>query len=152
MQTLELKIHPPIVLVLCGALAWLISRVAGSVVDVDLPWVIVIAPIAVGCVLAANAVLEFFRVKTTIHPTHPEETSSLVTNGVFRITRNPMYLGLLLLLIGWVMFLGNVFGIAVLFVFVAYITRFQISPEERIMSSKFGQAYTDYCRHVRRWI
>ena len=63
-----------------------------------------------------------------------------------------MYLGLVLLLTAWVIYLGHIAGLAVMPILVLYLTRFQIRPEERILRAKFGNAYTEYCRRVRRWI
>ncbi len=106
----------------------------------------------IGVILAACAIYQFFRLKTTIEPTKPDETSALVTEGVFRLSRNPMYLALLLVLTGWVIFLGNWYGLLAPMFFVGYINRFQIQPEERILAAKFSDAYSVYRSQVRRWI
>ncbi len=154
MPNLELKIHPPIILILCGAIAWLISNSVAPPVPIGRPIATVFAMIAAitGVVLAASAIYQFFRLKTTIEPTKPDETSSLVTEGVFRLSRNPMYLALLLLLTGWVIYLGNLYGLLAPVIFFGYISRFQIQPEERILASKFNDAYSVYRSQVRRWI
>src|SRR5262245_761244 len=109
MHALELKIPPPVVAVLIGAAMWLASRSGPSL---DLPPLIrtvgagVIA--ASGGILALAAKIAFRRAKTTINPLRPTNASSLVTSGIYRFTRNPMYLGLLLLLIGWSVHLSSV--------------------------------------------
>lgn len=113
---------------------------------------VAIAIAVLGVALAANAAFHFKRANTTIDPTKPNESTALVTSGVYRFTRNPMYLGLLLVLIGWIVFLGNPFATVMLVVFIAYITQFQIRPEEQVMALKFGEVYSNYCRNVRRWI
>ncbi len=105
-----------------------------------------------GVALVITSMLEFRRASTTIDPFHPEETTSLVDSGVFRFSRNPMYVSLLLVLIGWSIWLGSLYNLAVLAMFVSYITVFQIKPEEAVMKSLFGEAYEKYCRNVRRWI
>jgi len=71
---------------------------------------------------------------------------------MYTFTRNPMYLGMLLLLIGWVFWVGNPLGVPMLFVYVWYLTRFQIKPEERVLAELFGDQYIDYMRQVRRWL
>ena len=154
MWNLELKIPPPAILILCGVLAWLAAMVVATPFDVrgTVTTFLAVPLFALGIALAAGAILAFRRVDTTIDPTKPDNASTLVTGGVFRFTRNPMYVALLLLLCGWVTYLGSVVGIAMMFLFVAYITRFQICPEERILASKFGEEYAVYCSQVRRWI
>lgn len=154
MLEMDLKIHPPIVLLLCGALAWVISKIfihpplINSFVLLSIAAVL----LAIGILLGLSAALQFRRVGTTIDPCRPGDTSDLVIDGAYRVTRNPMYLGLLLVLASWVIFLGNVYASISLFIFVYYITSFQIRPEEQVMASKFGEAYSNYCRKVRRWI
>ena len=154
MSKLELKIHPPVILVSCGVFAWLISITAATPFDfpknVTTPFAII--TIITGLILAASAIFKFRRAETTIDPTKPGDSSVLVTSGVFRFTRNPMYLALLLILVGWVVFLGNFAGFLVPPIFIMYISRFQIRPEERFLVSKFGAAYSGYCSEVKRWI
>lgn len=153
-MNLELKIHPPIVFGLCVLLAWGLSRWIPYLVSMDglIAMIMVILPVTLGVMLALAAVFQFSRAKTTIHPDKPDETSALVVSGVYRLTRNPMYLALLCLLIGWVLYLQNPWAAVSLIIFVGYITRFQIHPEERILADKFGQSYADYRNRVRRWI
>ncbi len=88
----------------------------------------------------------------TINPTKPGSTSSIVTGGVYRVTRNPMYVGLALLLAGFALYLGNALGFLTLPAVVLYLGRFQIGPEERVLAAKFGAAYDDYRSRVRRWL
>ena len=154
MSAIELKVHPPIVMLVCALMAWIISRVFihPPMANTFVLLLVAMIVLGIGILLATLAVLEFRRYDTTIEPTKPEDTSHLVTGGVYKITRNPMYLALLLVLSSWTIFLGNVFAAPILLIFVIYITRFQIRPEERIMASKFGEAYAIYCRKVRRWI
>ncbi len=97
------------------------------------------------------SLIQFFRAHTTINPLHPEKTEKLVTTGMYAISRNPMYCGLLYLLIGWGLVLGSVSPFMMLPVFVIVITRLQIIPEEAILEVKFGQQYRDYKNTVRRW-
>ena len=89
---------------------------------------------------------------TLFTPLAPEQASALVVRGVFRWTRNPMYLAMLLVLVSWACIVANAAALAILPLFVAYLNRFQIVPEERALRAKFGEAYEDYMRRVRRWI
>lgn len=98
------------------------------------------------------ALASFARARTTINPLDPSRASSLVTGGIYRVTRNPMYLSLLLLLIAYTVRLGScVEGLGPV-VFAAYVTRFQIIPEERILEAKFGAAFLAYKNRTRRWV
>jgi len=82
----------------------------------------------------------------------PQSSSVLVVSGVYKLTRNPMYLGFLLVLLGWAVFLSNVLAFLLLQAFIAYMNRFQIEPEERALASLFGQDFADYKSRVRRWL
>lgn len=106
----------------------------------------------IGLALDMSGLVAFLRRHTTINPLRPAKTSALVTGGVYRFTRNPMYLGLACLLTAWALWLGAWQSFAGPLVFVAYITRFQIRPEERALSRLFGVAYSDYIARVRRWL
>jgi protein-S-isoprenylcysteine O-methyltransferase Ste14 len=97
-------------------------------------------------------VLAFRRAQTTVNPLTPQATSSLVTTGIYRYSRNPMYVGLLFVLAGWGCYLANGLALLVLPLFVASMTRWQIIPEERFMAAKFGAEFEAYKRSVRRWL
>lgn len=106
----------------------------------------------IGIAIAGTGVFSFSRAKTTVNPMKPDSSSALVVSGIYRLTRNPMYLGILLLLIGWGIFLSNALAFLVLPGFVLYMNRFQIEPEERALTRLFGQAFVTYRSQVRRWI
>jgi protein-S-isoprenylcysteine O-methyltransferase Ste14 len=152
-SSLELKVPPPVVALLLALLMWLVSSVTAPL-EVPFRWrvgaALVLALVGLGFSVAG--VTAFRRVRTTINPHKPTAASSLVSGGVYRITRNPMYLGLLLLLLGWAAFLSNPLTLLLLPVFVVYINRFQINPEERALSSLFGGEYAAYKERVRRWL
>jgi protein-S-isoprenylcysteine O-methyltransferase Ste14 len=111
------------------------------------------AAIAVlGVAIAVSGVIAFRRARTTTNPVHPGKASSLVRSGVYRITRNPMYLGVTIVLTGWAFGLGSAMTMIGPMLFVAYVTVFQIAPEERVLLGIFGDDYREYTRRVRRWI
>lgn len=94
---------------------------------------------------------QFMWAKTTSHPINLEKTSTLVTNGIYKFTRNPMYLGMLLFLLALGLFLGNAFNTLLAAGFVSYMNRFQIIPEEKQLEKQFGKEYRMYCKLTRRW-
>ncbi len=108
--------------------------------------------LVIGLLLMVLAAWTFTRAKTTLNPMLPERASSLVTNGIFRLSRNPIYLGDALLLVAYGIWLGCLANVAWLILFIGYIQYFQIIPEERALRQLFGQDYSEYCSRVRRWI
>lgn len=153
MRALELKVPPPGVALLIGVAMWFAARQQASV---ELPLVARVIAF-VGIALAGGAIAlagdrEFKRARTTISPFKPENSTALVTSGIYGITRNPMYVGLTLVLLGWAVFLWSAWALLGPVVFALYINRFQIAPEERILSAKFGDAYKQYTARVRRWL
>ena len=153
MQALELKLPPLALAVLVGAVMALAARAAPAL-DVPFPAqrlvVLALAAAGVGVVLAG--VHAFRRARTTVDPMHPERSATLVAGGIYRRSRNPMYLGFLLLLAAWACWLANLLALAGLPAFVLYLNRFQIVPEERALRERFGDAYDGYARAVRRWL
>jgi protein-S-isoprenylcysteine O-methyltransferase Ste14 len=153
MRTLEHKIPPPIVAVIIGAAMWAVSRVTPPLsLDGRLRVALAIAFAGFGFCVAAMGMLAFRRARTTINPVKVEEASSVVTSGIYSRTRNPMYVGLTCLLLAWTVFLASPVALAGPIVFVLFTTRFQIVPEERVLTLKFGGEYTDYQARVRRWL
>jgi protein-S-isoprenylcysteine O-methyltransferase Ste14 len=153
MNALELKI-PPVAVVLIFAVAMWFASVQLPSLAFAWPWSTLIAVIVAvaGFVFGLTGVVAFRKAKTTANPTEPSATSTLVIWGVYRLSRNPMYVGLLLMLLGWAIFLAHLLAFAFLPLFVAYMNRFQISPEERALSSKFGEHFTSYQQATRRWL
>jgi protein-S-isoprenylcysteine O-methyltransferase Ste14 len=152
LNALELKVPPVALVLLVGALMWFVS--AYSVFTVALPWRSTFALICftVGFAIALAGVLAFRRAKTTVHPVKIEGTTTMVTSGVYRFTRNPMYLGFFFVLAGWAIYLSNLLAFACLPLFVGYINRFQIVPEERALGTNFSHAFKAYASSVRRWL
>jgi protein-S-isoprenylcysteine O-methyltransferase Ste14 len=153
MQSLELKIPPPVVAVLVAIVMWGVSRATPSWDAPALARIgVALAVAAIGVAFSASGVIAFRRAKTTINPTTPEAASSLVSSGVYRATRNPMYVGLLFVLLAWAVFLSSGWALPGPLAFAAYIRRFQITPEERVLSALFGTEYSAYKARVRRWL
>lgn len=150
---LELKIPPPIVAALIALAMWFFAGVTPAVPAPVEARIGVAALIALlGAAFDAAALLRFFRADTTINPLRPGKSSALVTSGVYRLSRNPMYAGLLLFLVAWAAYLASPLAFAGPMAFVAFINRFQILPEERILSAMFSAEYDDYKSRVRRWL
>ena len=153
MRLLELKIPPPLVALGCGALMWFASSLVASFAMPDVIRVsVALTLVLVGIGLDLTGLIAFLRAKTTINPLKPAVTATLVTTGLYRVTRNPMYLGMLLVLFGWAVFLSNLAALLIAPLFALYITRFQIIPEERVLAEKFGAAFMAYQSQVRRWL
>lgn len=105
-----------------------------------------------GAFISVSAVVSFRKARTTVNPTAPEECSSLVISGVYKMTRNPMYLGLLIFLLAWGLFLSNLYSLVLSAGFVLYMNRLQIQPEERALEACFGAEFLAYKNRVRRWL
>ena len=153
MGRLELKVPPALVLVV-AALAIRGLAMLAPWASFPLPgarW-IAVALIVTGVAVAGLGAIEFGRQRTTLDPMHPDKARSLVTSGVFRLSRNPMYLGFLLALLGGVAWAANALALLPVLAFVLYLTRFQIIPEERWMQRQFGDAYALYRSRTRRWL
>jgi protein-S-isoprenylcysteine O-methyltransferase Ste14 len=153
MGWLELKVPPPVVALLVGLLMWLASLLVAPVeVPFDYRAGVAAVLATIGVIVGLAGIISFLRAKTSINPTKPGAASSIVTSGVFRLSRNPMYLGLLLCLLAWAVYLSS--WLALLFVplFVVYLNRFQIEPEERAMLALVGPEYDSYKARVRRWL
>jgi len=152
-RSLETRIPPPIVAALvCAAMWWLSLASPALPVPAGVRFVLALAIASVGGMVAMGAGIRFRRAKTTIDPLKPQAASTLVTVGIYGYTRNPMYLGLLLLIVAWAVHLSSPFALAGPVAFVSYIGRFQVVPEERALSALFGDEYAAYQSQVRRWL
>ncbi len=153
MRHLELKIPPPLVALLCVAAMWPLSRITPALgLPKDIRWLLTGVFVLVGISFDLRSLLVFLRARTSINPMKPNQASSLVVTGVYRRTRNPMYVGLACMLVAVAIFLDAPVALIGVVAFVGYITRFQIQPEESALLQKFGEAYRDYCKQVPRWL
>jgi len=150
---MKLVIPPPIVALIAAAMMWGLSKTAPTLSFV-FPGHALIAGVfpAVGLVIMIIAVRAFSRADTTINPHHPDKANKLVISGLYRVTRNPMYLGMALVLTGWILWLGHLLAVLPLIGFIWFITTFQIKPEEAVLKQKFGDEFEAYMGRVRRWI
>jgi protein-S-isoprenylcysteine O-methyltransferase Ste14 len=150
---LELKVPPDAVWLVVAALMWLASATTpGLAIATLLRIGVAAALVAVGVavIVAARAMLS--RARTTWRPTEPGRATTLVTSGVYRLSRNPIYLGMLLALLAWAAVLASPLALALSATFVLYMDRFQIGPEERALLAVIGDDYRDYMMRVRRWL
>jgi protein-S-isoprenylcysteine O-methyltransferase Ste14 len=152
-HALDLKLPPLALVAAAASLMWLVARAAPAfAVEIAGGNVAAAAFVLVGAAITVAGVVSFKRAKTTVNPLTPSSASSLVVRGVYRFTRNPMYLGFLLALVGWAIHLSNALSFAVLPAFVLYMNRFQIGPEERALGALFPDEFAEYAARVRRWI
>ena len=130
---LELKIPPAIVFgLIAWGMWWIASLDTGHFVGPELGRALFWILFGIGTLFGLAGVYSFYRARTSVDPHKPEKASSLVTSGVYRITRNPMYVGLAIILGAWAIWLGSLLSMAGVVIFMLYITRFQIIPEERL--------------------
>lgn len=153
MRFLELRIPPPIVGLIIAAGMWAVARFPPLL---PLPMiarlVVAVVLLVAGLAVALGGVVSFRRARTTVNPLKPESTVALVATGIYSFTRNPMYLGMASILLAWVVFLASPWSLIGPALFIAYITRFQIVPEERVLAELFGESFAAYTRRVRRWL
>ncbi len=153
MSFLETRVPPPIVTLVLAAVMY------GAVRLVPVPHApgmvrtgAALMLAAAGLVVELAGAASLIRARTTVDPIHPGRACRFVSTGVYRVTRNPIYLGDLLVLLAWAVYLWNPVALALTPLFVLYIDRFQIEPEEHVLGDLFGTPYTDYKTRVRRWI
>lgn len=150
---LQLRVPPPLVGLVLAAGMWAISHVS-----LVLHWPlaarlsVAISIAVLGVAIALGGVWSFHRAKTTVNPLKPEKTAALVSTGVYSFTRNPMYLGMALVLVAWAVYLSAVGTVIGPLLFIWYITQFQIIPEERVLDGLFGESFAEYKKRVRRWL
>lgn len=153
MRWLELKIPPLLVwLAIAGAMLAVARFAPRLSFALSGSTALALTLVALGGALALAGVIAFRGKRTTVNPLTPDASSSVVCSGVYRVSRNPMYLGFLLALAGWAVYLSNAGSALFLPLFVAYMTEYQIKPEERALLAKFGSEFAQYMSRVRRWL
>lgn len=153
MHSLDLKIPPVAVVMFSAALMWVLGAFIPLVL-VTFPGQIAIALVfaIAGIQIAIAGVRAFYDHKTTVNPLQPDSASSLITNGVFKLSRNPIYLGMIFGLVGLAVWLGALTSVFVVPITILYLNRFQIQPEERALKKQFGDEFESYSQRVRRWL
>ncbi|MGO1245831.1 MAG: methyltransferase family protein [Oceanisphaera sp.] len=149
---------PPVIVAFTMGLMWLSQRYVlhHNVLMLELSRHTFL-PLIVSVVIAAFTIMgvaawQFRQARTTLLPFAPEQTRQLVTRGLFRYSRNPIYVGDALIILAWGLWLGNVLTLVWLVPFILYMSKVQIAAEERALVTKFGRDYQDYCQQVRRWL
>lgn len=150
---MKLKIPPALQTLIFGLSMWLIDKyISIGSFTITNQKVIFQVIFFIGVLIAVSAVWKFKTVKTSADPTNPSKATNLVTTGIYSNSRNPMYLAIVIVLFAWMIALGNILNIFLLWLFIWYITIFQIKPEEEALTRLFGKDYRLYCKKVRRWI
>ncbi|MGX5725376.1 methyltransferase family protein [Metapseudomonas otitidis] len=152
---LERRIPPPLVGLACASLMYGLAQVTPGLpfaLPPALRLLLALLVLAAGVAVCLAGALAFRQARTTVNPIHPERTSALVIRGIYHRTRNPMYLGFALMLLGWGLWLAAPFALAGVVLFMLYIERYQIPPEERMLEQLFGADYLAYREQVRRWL
>lgn len=153
LRSLEAKVPAPVVAALVGAAMKLYAMTSGVAIDpTPVRMVVGLAFAQASGLLALAALLTLRRARTTINPLDPGRATQLVTGGVFRLSRNPIYLSLVWLLLAYAIRLDSAAVWLGPVLFVLYVSRFQILPEERALQAKFGEAYAAYRKRTRRWL
>ncbi len=148
---METKIPPPIVTLVFG-LSIYFSRGMFPAVEAWHSFYLGIFLLFLGFFILISAVRLFRKDKTTVNPLSPDQATKLVTDGIFKYSRNPMYLGMAVVLSSIAVFFNLLGGIILIALFCAYITKFQIIPEERAMRDLFSDDFDKYIKETRRWV
>lgn len=151
--TFALRIPPLVLTFLAGVGAWAIAEAFPALRFESANLTVVAAGLGlfgIGCSLLG--VISFRRAHTTVNPMDPSAAAALVVSGVYRFTRNPMYLGFLCLLLGEIAWLGSPVALLAAPALVIYLNRFQIAPEESALRERFGAEFVTYAARVPRWL
>ena len=153
MHILENRIPPPLVALVFGLAMWGIASTAPTVPAGDSSQLIAASAITlIGAFFCIAGVVSFRLAKTTVNPLKPEKATSLVSTGIYQVSRNPMYVGFALFLLAWAVSLASLWALIGVPGFVLYMNRFQIAPEERALLSLFGGEFEEYRLRVKRWL
>ncbi len=150
-MTLDNKVPPPVVALVCAVAMWVLSLGSEDLLA-NIRFVGVFISWLIGMVFVINGLRAFQKANTTANPLQPNLATSLVVSGIYKITRNPMYVGVGFILLAWLIFLNAALPVLGVIGFVTYIAKFQIIPEERAMHTLFAEEYASYSKRVRRWL
>lgn len=145
----DVKIHPPILLLIHGVVVILLSRLIQLRLEFLPVWVGYFI-VALGLVMSLSAIMQFGKAKTTVDP--HGSVNAVVTDGPYRYSRNPIYVGLVCILIGFPLAKGIIWGLILTPVFIVLMNNLVIQHEEAYLEKKFGDGYTRYKSSVRRWL
>ena len=149
----ELKIPPVLVTLITILIAYVLAKaIPITIIDILYNDVVAGCFIFLGFVLILNSLFIFKYHETTANPLKPETSSTLVTTGTYKLSRNPIYLGLLLIVLGMIIYYKALSSIIIIPIFIWYMTQYQIIHEENAMKSLFGSEYENYYQRVRRWL
>ncbi|GAB3103321.1 isoprenylcysteine carboxylmethyltransferase family protein [Aestuariicella hydrocarbonica] len=153
MKFLHNKIPPPLVAALCGACMWGVSLISSTL---DFPavakYLLMGLLLITGLVFLVLGAMAFRKAKTTVNPLKPDTATELVTNGVYAVSRNPMYVGFVFLMLAWAVYLASAWSLMFVALYIIYIHCFQIKPEEQALERLFGQQFVNYKGRVRPWL
>lgn len=149
---MHLKIPPVVTLLITGILMYALAYLLPvGFFDFTGRFYLMYFLFGLSCIIGATSIFKFIKNKTTVNPVKLKSVSSLVVSGIYRFTRNPMYLAMLLLLLVWALYLGNAFNAILAALFISFMNKFQIIPEEKVLLELFGREYKNYKMSVRRW-
>ena len=148
----SIKIPPPVVTALFALAMYGLASISSTTFTFALQYWLIGILLVLSLAMLLPAVIQFYQHKTTVNPLRPEKANKLVVTGLYRYSRNPMYLGMALILLAWCLYLANPLNLFFLVGFIAYMNRFQIMPEERALETLFKEDFIAYKQRVRRWI
>ena len=146
-----LKIPPPL-LVLILVIANYFSSKKIDLIHLPNQDLISILILLIGILILINPIFKFIKSKTTIDPIKFKKVNKLITSGIYKYSRNPMYLGMALILLGLALMFNLIGGTLFTILFTIFITKFQIRPEEEVMEKLFGEDFLKYKKNVRMWL
>jgi len=153
MKFFENRIPPPLVAIIFAAGMWELSKFTSILMlTATVKYSLIISFVFIGIFFALSGAVSFRLAKTTVNPLKPDTASALVTSGIYQFTRNPMYVGFVAFLFAWASFLGSVWAVALIAVYIAFIQRFQVIPEERALTNIFKSEFVEYKAQVRPWL
>ena len=145
------KIPPPVVTLFFGLCIYFSQEYFP---EYNLKFLTIVSYISyfAGLSILILAVSLFKKKNTTVNPIKIENASFLVTSGIFEYSRNPMYLGMVLILLGLALMFNLIGGTLFTLLFTIYITKFKIRPEEEVMERLFREDFLRYKQNVRMWL